>query len=114
MLTKSEAKRLLNDIWILIVNTPGTLVGIDKIIDVIKDFTISDDDREIKVGDIYKNFEGRIERVTGIKNSMIYTDSAEYALNGRYYADDAYLTENNHPDDLDLSKRYKLVEIEDE
>lgn len=102
MLTREEAAQLLYAI-------SETRIGVTpKVKEAVARFT-EKPKREIKVGDIYRDGRGIILEVKYIDGKIIYTtDNDEYYIDGRY---------SDHPEfeyDLDLSKRYRLVEITDE
>jgi len=112
MLTKEEANELYKIIGFSYFFNPkcrmcahtGELVSNLQI--KVKELT-EKPKREIQIGDIYKNKKGGIREVKSINNNYLHTEDGDYSLNGQQY---------HIPDkeDLDLSKRYKLVEVDDE
>ncbi len=116
MLTKEEADDLLQ---IIVTgegykSTHGLLIDFDKIESCINDFT-EKPKRRIQVGDIYRDKEGFIREIEEHhhllsmppKNHFMSKCGYEYDERGKYVG-------QMERADLDLSKRYKLVEIENE
>jgi len=113
MLTKEEAEKLIDAIREILCLSKGMNSECrDKIKHLysITGSLIEKPKRRIKIGDIYKDGEGVIKQINEIDygdNSMQSSDAWNYKLNGEPLG--TFPDEKN----LDLSRRYKLVEIEE-
>lgn len=117
-LTREEANVLTNrltELNALFCNVPGAFtpeLKIQYILKCINNFTEKQTEkpkRKIQKGDIYKDGSGILMEVKYLENDTIFTTDDD-----SYYMDGRYKEKANFEYDLDLSKRYKLVEIDDE
>ena len=98
MLTKDESDKLKNEIDCLL-----THAQINKVIDKFTEKPI----RKIEVGDIYRNTDGRLVEITRDDGDNVVgnMESGYKKVGGKNV--------NGTRCNLDLSKRYKILEIED-
>ena len=123
MLTKEEADKFYHALGGMDVDTScssGCIVKWESIRSLVKEL-IEKPKREIKVGDIYKDKKGSFYEVvkqvcedkfiTALINSGS-TNRITYDLNGKCIKINEFLN-NDSLHHLDLSKKYKLVEIKE-
>lgn len=112
MLTKEESKLIFRKITEELEDESDDQDGYFRVSQYLDKFT-EKPKREIQVGDIYRCKSGRIHEIQKIDESQIETSIDFYNLDGTYYGD-GIEDPDCKQDDLDLSKRYKLVEVDDE
>ncbi len=117
MLTKEESKELLNNLRRAFnieepeISNVGDFL---KLYDCVNEFT-EKPKREIHVGDIYRNMKGMIIEIVSKEEdsqNVKCKSGKSYAEDEGWYQEDDCIARD--PRSLDLSKRYKLVEIKDE
>ncbi len=106
MLTREEANRLMNKLT-LTMEWMEAPIRSQYLIACINEFT-EKSKREIKVGEIYRDKDGHIIEITSAhEDAVIGNKIAGY---DKYTGGNVSGVRNN----LDLSRRYKLVEVENE
>lgn len=120
MLTKEEAYELKNHLFVInYKHHEHRKYVMDFVFNYI-DIITEKPKREIQVGDIYQDGLGNFEYITTVNKKEITTvmlsstgQFSRYLLEGlsaRYQSD--VNMDGSNPNDLDLSKRYNLVEVD--